>query len=423
MKTYTEKESIGNVTFTRIAPLSPEIVRFALTARIPREHTVNESTLALYELLLLTGTIHFTKERLEEYLKENGIELAVSSGIRTITITGSVRRSKVSALTKLLSELLFSPRVLQNEFTLKRTLALEKNREEHDNARRIAHTAFMHALYPNEPRMLPQTLTKERNELMKITSEKVRAFEKILPECVWYLSVVGDRTVVPEFHRLSKLLARSATRNVFEPLVGEPSKGGALYSPVKGKTNIEVFLGNICDIRNDDPDFIPLDFGIDVLGKVGGFSGRLMSTVREKEGLTYGIYAHTANHQRGNRFHFVIRTFFMAKDYERGIASTRRELKKIVSEGITHGELTTFKEILQNGELLAHESNETRLNLYHGLTTLGYTEALRKTELERMRSLTVKEVNAALRANIDPESLVISAAGPVSKEGTPLIPH
>ncbi len=42
-------------------------------------------------------------------------------------------------------------------------------------------------------------------------------------------------------------------------------------------------------MRYSDPDNLPLRVGTAILGR--GFTGRLMSTVRDKEGLTYNIGA------------------------------------------------------------------------------------------------------------------------------------
>ena len=71
-----------------------------------------------------------------------------------------------------------------------------------------------------------------------------------------------------------------------------PQPGLALRS-IPSRQNIDFSIGAPLPITMHHPDYAPLLFGITVLGKWGGFTGRLMSTVREKEGLTYGIYAGT----------------------------------------------------------------------------------------------------------------------------------
>jgi predicted Zn-dependent peptidase len=112
----------------------------------------------------------------------------------------------------------------------------------------------------------------------------------------------------------------------------------------------------------------------------------------------------------------------MAKDYEKGMTSTLRELKNIVEKGVTEKEIAIFKEINRNQYILAHESNLTRLKLYHALIVQGYNEALYREYQEKVASLTRKQINSALKENIDLNRLVISASGPITHHGKPIIP-
>jgi zinc protease len=419
---YTLTTQVGNVTVTRITPLTPAIVRFSLTAKIQNGATrFTQSTLSLYSALLFTKTKRKSKLALEEYQRKYGITLEVTTGIESITFTGSVRREHVNAITALVKELVFEPLVDAKEFVAKKKLALEANREAHDNAKRAAQTAFVNALYPHEPRLILDTLTVEKKHIGALTEAHIRALHTALPKAVWFLSIVGDTEAEYGFLPLARALAKSAGADERSPITAFPAPASAHYTTVHGKTNIEVQMGNVGTIRNDDPSFVAFDFGIDVLGKLGGFSGRLMSTVREKEGLTYGIYALIHSHHRGDSFHFVVRTFFMAKDYEKGIAAIKRELTAIVEKGITEQELAVFKEINRNEYILAHESNATRLTLYHSLTVRGQSEAHYREFEEQIAKLTRKEVNDALRKNIDLKNLVLSAAGPILKDGTPIL--
>jgi zinc protease len=194
-------------------------------------------------------------------------------------------------------------------------------------------------------------------------------------------------------------------------------KEASEFITVPGKTNVEVRMGNVIPITPLHVEYAALDFGIDVLGKVGGFSGRLMSTVREKAGLTYGIYATTVDTNPQSTIHWNVYTFLAAKDLAKGLSATRNEIKRIVRKGITSKELSTFKDILRNQYLIAHESNMRRLSTYHTLSVLGYSETILIERVARMQKLTLPEVNKALIKYIDPHNLVTSGAGPVSSEG------
>ncbi len=422
IKASTLTTHIGNVSVTRIVPLAPEIVRFAITAKIPdgAKH-FTQPALRMYAALILTRTKKKSKRAIEEYINQYGITLEVTPGIESITFTGSVRKEHVPAVSKLLLELIFDPVIESTEFVQKKKLAKEANREAHDDAKRAAHTAFVNTLYAHEPRLVIDTLKDELVHITALTETSVQKIHTALKSAVWFVSIVGDTHAEYGFLPFVKALSQEAMPDVRVPIIATPVAARSHFTPIHSKTNIEVQMGNVGIVRSDDPTFIAFDFGIDVLGKVGGFSGRLMSTVREKEGLTYGIYAHTHPHHRGDSFHFVIRTFFMAKDYEKGIASINRELTAIVEKGITEKELNVFKEINKNEFILGHESNATRLSLYHSLIVRGHSEAYLYEYQEQVQGLTRKMVNTALTKNIDLSNLVLSAAGPISKEGKPHI--
>ena len=96
---------------------------------------------------------------------------------------------------------------------------------------------------------------------------------------------------------------------------------------LKDKTSISVLLGQATGLRYQDADTVALRVGTAILGS--GFTGRLMSTVRDKEGLTYGIGAGVSEDTFVDGA-WSINAAFAPALVEKGIVSTRRELEKWV---------------------------------------------------------------------------------------------
>jgi predicted Zn-dependent peptidase len=155
-------------------------------------------------------------------------------------------------------------------------------------------------------------------------------------------------------------------------------------------------------------------FGITVLGKWSGFAGRLMSTVREQEGLTYGIYAKTESFMNEEQGYWRVMTFFSPKDAARGLTSTFREIKKIYEHGITKDELATFKQILHTGQVLKNDSTSSLLGELHAYHLQKFSLEEIEEHKKRLLSVTLSEVNAALKRYLDPATLTVSGAGPIS---------
>src|SRR6185312_6054252 len=106
------------------------------------------------------------------------------------------------------------------------------------------------------------------------------------------------------------------------------------------KTSVSVVFGLATGIKYSDPDFQALRLGTEVLG--GGFSARLMSTVRNQEGLTYGIHAYHAD-DFFNGGDWRVEATFAPTLLEKGLASTRKQIDLWREQGITEKELAEGK--------------------------------------------------------------------------------
>jgi zinc protease len=148
-----------------------------------------------------------------------------------------------------------------------------------------------------------------------------------------------------------------------EPASGTSAVAAASEKTVllPGKTSVTVLLGQRDGLRYRDPDALALRMGTTILGS--GFTGRLMSTVRDKEGLTYHIDANVDDDTFMDG-EWRINASFAPALLDKGVASTRRELVEWYQKGVTAAEV---------------EQRKTQLvgNYYVSLaTTRGIAEAL-----------------------------------------------
>lgn len=415
---YTQQHTYGAVHLQSITPLDERIVRMIFSVKVPGyKHTISDTLLSFYTNLALSGTKHTSKEEIHLFLQQNGIQLEVRHTNGFVHFEMTVRAATVKKAAHFLKEIIFDATVPAIEFKNVHARMREQNRDSYDNAKRISYIQFANAVYPKDSLLRQETLDEEKHAIQKTVRKNVLAVQKALTQGEWYVSIVGNTKSVKDAMPLIEALEKHAIAQPTEPVRTTIQKPQEIYTTVPGKTNVELQIGNALPISADSEEYVPFAFGLTVLGYPSGFAGRLMSTVREEEGLTYGIYAKTALSSFHSSGHWHIFTFFTARDLERGIASTLRELKKILQKGITAGELLKFKEILENKFLIAHESNERRLNLYHSGMLFGKNEADMLQEIECIKSLKKKEVDAALRAYLDPQMLIISGAGPVTKTG------
>lgn len=417
--TYQTEESVH---VHHIKPLDARIVKLNVSVRISEYGSKYSNThLALYSSLLLTGTQEHNKVELDAYMKKHGIELHISSSAGCIHFMCTVRDKNIAYAVSLLSELIYTPKFSRFEFATKVATFIEENRESSDNAKLISEIQFRELLYPPSSFMRIESLAEQRTILQNSTLKFINQVQKSMTRGEWYLSVVGSNAVRASIEKLIAVIKKNSRPVEHNDIQTRILSSRSTYTTIPGKTNVEIRIGNLLPITERDDDYVPFAFGLSVLGKVGGFSGRLMSTVREKEGLTYGIYAQTNSYNALSTGHWNIFTFFSAKDLSRGIASTKREIALLVSKGITERELEIFKEIYRNQFLISHDSNAGRINLYHNALLNGDTVLDIEREMSTVDSLTITLVNNAIRKYIDPDTLIISGAGPVRKNGAGIV--
>ena len=111
----------------------------------------------------------------------------------------------------------------------------------------------------------------------------------------------------------------------------------SLNKNIKDKTSSDIYIGQSVDINDDNEDYMSLMMGVYILG--GNFSARLMQTVRDEQGLTYGIGSTVASCAYGTSGHWYTWGTFAPKLVEKGIKSTLEQINAWYTSGITEQEL------------------------------------------------------------------------------------
>lgn len=169
-------------------------------------------------------------------------------------------------------------------------------------------------------------------------------------------------------------------------------------------------------IDRRDPDYAALYLGNQILGG-GGFGTRLMSEVREKRGLTYGVYSRFSAMQARGPFMISLQT--RAELSEGTLQLIRALLQDYLASGPTQAELDKTKRELSGSFPLSTASNA---DIVGQLGAIGFYDlplSYLEHFMDSIQALTVEQVTAALNRHLDPQALVIVTAGP-SVEQQPL---
>ncbi|MCA3884820.1 MAG: insulinase family protein [Burkholderia sp.] len=174
------------------------------------------------------------------------------------------------------------------------------------------------------------------------------------------------------------------------------------------KESVSVMLGQAIDLRANDADYLPLSAAVNILGN--GFTGRLMAGVRDKEGLTYGIRAGLSGLSLMDGG-FVITSSFAPPLLDKGVASTRRILDAWWKQGVTQTELDARKDGMIGRHQVAMETTGQMAAMIAQTVLQDRPLSDLDTYPERVRALTVEQVNTAIRTYLAPDKMTLVEAG------------
>jgi zinc protease len=383
---------------------------------------VTEATALVYSHALLAGCGSYTREQFLDEINKLGATIKTSAQNGIFTLSLSCLDTQSAKLKSLAITMLHKPVFLQNEIKrIKRQICNELIESEED-AKLRSIQSFENALYGSSDYRYNFATNDLIDAINKITKRQLETFHQATLRHAWIFTCTCKTSLEKDtvlFIRKTQAPFISSKEpdndesKYFIPTAKVVTKNTVLLHSIPSKQNIEINIGAAVPFTQNDDEYYAFLFGLAVLGKWGGFSGRLMSIVREKEGLTYGIYAKTDTITRYNPGHWHITTFFSPEKVMQGIASTLREIDRIQASGITQEEFDRFTVILKTQEILLQDSVLRTMQKIHALQVSGFTYEQIKQRTERMNTVSKDEVNQALHKYLDTSRLVIAAAGPV----------
>ena len=379
----------------------------------------NVAIATLTGMLLDQGTTTQDKFAIAAKLESVGATLSFSVGEQMLEIRAKCLKKDLPLLIDLIAEQLRTPALSAEELDkAKKQFAGMLQRQLEDTGFR-ASDAFNRAVYPiGHPNRSPAP-EEFLAAIESATREDVVAFhKKYYGPAHFTIVAVGDLDI-PQLH--------SELRESFAGWTGgvapiRAAKARSTDSPkeqtifMPDKTSVSVIMGQATGLKYSDPQYQALRLGTAVLGG-SGFSGRLMQTVRDKEGLTYGVYSTTSNDTFTDGDWRISATFAPAL-LEKGIASTKRELTRWYDEGITPAELDYRKDNLVGSFKVSLATTDGMAASLLAAIHRGFDQTWLDVYPDKINALTLPEVNTAIKSHLKPDAMVTVKAGTLP-EATP----
>ena len=371
----------------------------------------NPAIATLAGMMLDKGTTKHDKFEIAKELDDVGASVDFDVATQSVAVRGKVLKKDVGRVVQIIAEELRDPAFSADEFAKVKKQFAGRMRSALENTNFRVHEAYLRSIYPQGHPNRPVSLQDFLAAADRATLEEVKAFyKKYYGPAHLTLIFVGDVDSKAIQAGVAKAFAGWAggVEAVRSAMPAHLTASTQDRVPIPGKTSVSMALGQPTGLRYSDPDALALRVGTAVLGS--GFTGRLMSTVRDKEGLTYGISANLGDDEFVDGTWTVSATFapeLLAK----GISSTRREVDKWWEGGITAEELAQRKANLIG-------TYEVSLSTTTGMATAMLITLERGKPLswlddlpKAINALTVQQVNGAIRKYVDPKKMVLVEAG------------
>lgn len=363
--------------------------------------------------MLDKGTTKQDKFAIAQQLGNVGASLAFSVGASSMQLSGKCLRRDLPLAATLLAEQLREPAFPEAELAkLKKQLdgAMRAQLEEPEFR---AQDAFSRAVFPKGHPNWQPTPEQFIAAVDKTTAAEVRQFHS------QYYGPAGMRIVI--VGDVDPAAAQAELRRAFAGWTGGSVPPAVPVAPalqmarqdvvfMPDKTSVNVIIGEPTQLRYSDPDSLPLRVATRIFGS--GFTGRLMSNVRDKEGLTYDIGAYVGNDTFSDG-DWRIGASFAPALLDKGVTSTKRQLALWRDQGVTAEELARAKSRTAGSYKVGLATTAGLANTILTALNSGMPLEFVDEYPQRIAALTLEQVNGAIRKHIDPERMVLVEAGTV----------
>jgi zinc protease len=365
-------------------------------------------------MMLDRGTTTQDKFAIAEQLDDVGAEIAWSVGTQSVDLRAKCLKRDLPLVLGLIAAELRAPALQSQEFDKARQQFIGALEASAQNTEVRAQEAFGRAVFPAGHPNRPHPVSEYEAAAKSATLAELKAFhEKYYGPAHMTLVVVGDVDAAETVAQVGKSFSGwTGGQDYVRPAApASLSAEREVTVPLAEKPSVTVILGQPTGLRYKDPDALALRVGTAILGS--GFTGRLMGIVRDREGLTYNISAAVSEDSIVDGL-WDISASFAPEKLDKGLASTRRELKRWWQDGVTENELAARKQGLVGGYLVG-------LSTTGGLASAILIDLQRGYDVSRVdelpaaiNALTRDEVNGAIKKHVNPGAMVLVEAGSIA---------
>jgi zinc protease len=366
--------------------------------------------------LLDEGTTSRSSKQLAEQIDFVGGSLGAQASEDFTTASARTLKKDIDLGFTLLADILQRPAFPRQEFERVRSQILGEIASDNDDPGHVAMKAFNQLVFQNHPYRWPVNGTEET--LGKITLADVQNFyaKEYLPNQI-ILTIVGDVTVeqatmLVQAHFGSWRKGVVPSRTAKKPAFIDKKIVQLLE---KDLTQSTIVIGHH-GISRTNPDFYAVTVMNHVLG-AGGFSSRLMDTIRDKQGLAYGISSHYDARSMPGSFWITLQT--RTETTNQAITGVLAELKTIREAPVSDQELADAKAFLIGSFPLRLDSTAKLAQVLAQVEFFGLGFDYFSQYPKWIERVTKDDVQRVAKQYLDPQHYALVVVGNIAKAKVP----
>ena len=333
-------------------------------------------------------------------------DLTFDSGTDSVSVSARFLTENRDQVVTLLREALVNPRFDQDAVDRVREQVLSNLRSDEKDPDTIATNTLDRLAFGDHPYATDGNGTID--SVTALTRDDIVAAHKgALARDRIYVAAAGDISAAELGPLLDRLFGDL-------PATGAPLPPRAPWLLKPGVTVIDfpspqssVLFGQV-GIPREDPDFFAAFLLNEALGG-GRFTARLMSEVREKRGLTYGIGSYLVGMDQAEMY---LGQFSASNDkVAEAIKVVRDEWARIRAEGLTEQELADTKTYLTGSYPLRFDGNSNIASILVGMQMEGLPIDYAVTRNAKIEAVTMDDIRRVAQRLYQPDALHFVVVG------------
>jgi zinc protease len=262
--------------------------------------------------------------------------------------------------------------------------------------------AFGDQLYARQSNGTPESIAA-------ITPDDLRAMHKLIfTRKSLKVAVVGDIDAATLGPALDEIFGGLPDTDPPKAISSVTVAKGPVVKVIDRDIPQSIMIFGTEGILRNDPDFIPAFVMSQVLGG-SGFASRLMTEVREKRGLTYGVGYGLSPMDHAGLYVGSLGT--RNEKAGEALAVVKETLKKLADEGPTQAELDDVKTFLTGSYALRFDTNDKIADQLLGILEedLGIDYINKRNAM--VEAITLDQVKAQAKRLLHSEHLIVTVVG------------